>query len=383
MTRCGAYLRLSRDDDAEGESNSIQTQRQIIRHYVRQQNGMELVAEWVDDGYSGSNFTRPGFEHMMQQLIRREIDCVIVKDLSRFGREYIDTGRYLQQIFPAMGIRFIAVADHYDSFRTEFMEETLLLPVMNLLNDAYCRDISQKVRCHQNIRRECGEYIGAFAGYGYRKKKDNYHRLEEDREAADVIRTVFRLRFSGMSAEKISCLLNEAGVLSPLAYKKVHGSRFATSFSEKELPPWSPMAVRRILQNEMTAGTMIQGRDRKISYKLPERVKLPKEEWKKVENGVPALLPKWMFLAAQELQSMHLHCKRGDWFSRPWDRDWREKGEQTFARLWWESTFWQQSKRVPKVCPPLYLLNYWSLLTVRAVYRKEGKIWAALRIRKP
>ena len=229
MIRCVFYLRLSREDGT-GESNSIQNQRMLLQRYLEDREDMTCVGEWVDDGWSGSNYERPAFRKMMRAAAAGKFDCILCKDLSRLGREYIQTGYFLREIFPKMGMRFIAVADHYDSAVGDFMEESLLIPVMNLMNDAYCRDISNKVRWQQKTKRAMGEYIGAFACYGYRKSEKDIHRLELDEPAAKTVKLIYLLRLSGMAAENIASVLNKGHIQSPYQYKLAGGSRYRSGF---------------------------------------------------------------------------------------------------------------------------------------------------------
>lgn len=175
------YTRLSRDDGDKAESNSITSQKEIIRDYVRRYPEFVIVKEYADDGYSGVNFERPGFRQMMEDIKAKKIDCVICKDLSRFARNYIDAGRYLEKIFPFMGVRFIAINDNYDSCGEKAQSDALIVPFKNLINDAYCRDISVKIRSQLDIKRKMGDFIGAFAPYGYRKDEANRNRLVVDR----------------------------------------------------------------------------------------------------------------------------------------------------------------------------------------------------------
>ena len=168
--KCGIYLRISKEEESTG-SNSIAGQRMVIEQFVHVHNDMEIAGEWCDDGYSGINFDRPGVKDLIRNIYSGRIECIIVKDLSRFGRDYIQTGKYIKYIFPGLGVRFIAVCDNYDSQNSGFLEDALLMPIMNLVNDAYCRDISNKVRWQQEARRKQGIYIGAFAVYGYIKSE--------------------------------------------------------------------------------------------------------------------------------------------------------------------------------------------------------------------
>ena len=328
MIRCVFYLRLSREDGT-GESNSIQNQRMLLQRYLEDREDMTCVGEWVDDGWSGSNYERPAFREMMQAAAAGNFDCILCKDLSRLGREYIQTGYFLREIFPQMGLRFIAVADHYDSAAGDFMEESLLIPVMNLMNDAYCRDISNKVRWQQRTKRAMGEYIGAFACYGYRKSEKDIHRLELDEPAAEIVKLIYLLRLSGMAAENIAIVLNKGQIKSPYQYKLASGSRYQSGFAaadctemrsrDNDQKPekkclWTPQTVRRILSNEMYTGVMIQGKDRKISYKLDKRIPLPQRQWARVENALPAIIPKWVYDVVKSLRVHRIRCRKGSVF---------------------------------------------------------------------
>lgn len=175
------YVRLSKEDgdvstSAKAESNSISNQKDFIRNFLADKKDIRIVKEYVDDGYSGSNFDRPSFQTMMEDIKRGVIDCVVVKDLSRFGREYIDSGRYIERLFPALGVRFIAINDNYDSVTGKSQGDEIIIPFKNLINDAYCRDISIKIRSHLDVKRKNGEYIGAFVPYGYEKSEDDKHK---------------------------------------------------------------------------------------------------------------------------------------------------------------------------------------------------------------
>lgn len=298
--KCGIYLRISKEEEGTG-SNSISGPRIIIEQFVSRNSGMEIAGEWCDDGYSGITFDRPGIKSLLENVYSGRVGCIIVKDLSRFGRDYIQTGKYIKYIFPRLGVRFIAVCDNYDSQDSSFIEDALLMPVMNLVNDAYCRDISNKVRWQQEARRRQGIYIGAFAVYGYIKSDKERGKLIVDEYAADIVRWIFNMRLCGNSAEKIAGKLDEMEVPSPLAYKKINNSRFTTTFARSKNPGWSPVAIRRILSNEIYTGVLIQGKDRKTSYKLPGRKKLPKEEWIRAEGAVEPVISRETFEQVQKM----------------------------------------------------------------------------------
>ena len=306
------YLRLSRDDsdvgdmtDGKGnvksESNSIGNQRELIRAYIHEQQDIELYDIYVDDGFSGSNFDRPEFKRMMSDIEAGRVNLVIVKDLSRFGRDYIESGRYIQKVFPALGVRFIALTDHYDSFHADAGESGIVLPLKNFINDSYCRDISTKVKSQFEVKRKNGECIAPFALYGYRKAENNKNQLVVDEYAADIVRKIFEWKMDGMAISAIAQKLNGLGVLSPKEYKKSIGSNYKGGFSGAVKSMWSSSTVKRILTNEMYLGHLIQGKTEKINYKLKKSVEKPKEEWVKVEDTHEAIISEDNFFIVQNL----------------------------------------------------------------------------------
>lgn len=306
------YLRLSRDDsdvgdvtDREGnlksESNSIGNQRELIRAFIHEQQDIELYDIYVDDGFSGSNFDRPEFKRMISDIEAGKVNCVIVKDLSRFGRDYIESGRYIQKIFPALSVRFIALTDHYDSFQADVSESGIVLPVKNFINDSYCRDISTKVKSQFEVKRKNGECIAPFALYGYKKAEDNKSRLVPDEYAADIVRKIFAWKMEGMAVSAIAGKLNGLGILSPKEYKKSTGENYKGGFSGAVKSRWSSSTVKRILTNETYLGHMVQGKREKINYKLKKSVDKPQEEWIKVENTHEAIISADQFQIVQNL----------------------------------------------------------------------------------
>lgn len=309
------YLRLSRDDhdvsDVTGkafhggvmksESNSIANQRELIRAFLNNQPDIELYDIYVDDGYSGSNFDRPDLKRMMSDIEAGRVNCVIVKDLSRFGRDYIESGRYIQRVFPDSGVRFIAVTDHYDSFYADEGDRGIVLPVKNFINDSYCRDISAKVKSQFQVKRRKGECIAPFAPYGYRKAEDNKNQLIIDEYAAEIVRKIFEWKIDGMAVSAIAEKLNGLGILSPREYKKCSGSHYKGGFSGALKSMWSSSTVKRILTNEIYLGHLVQGKTEKINYKIKKCVEKPKEEWIKVENTHEAIITQDCFRSVQNL----------------------------------------------------------------------------------
>ena len=302
------YVRLSKEDGdvasaAKAESNSISNQKNLIKDFLKDKDDIIVVSERVDDGYSGSNFERPGFQMMMDDIRRGTVDCVIVKDLSRFGREYIDSGKYIERLFPALGVRFIAVNDHIDS-KEESSRDDIVVPFKNLMNDAYCRDISIKIRSHLEVKRRNGEYIGAFTPYGYKKDENDRSRLVPDLYAAGVVKDIFRMKLHGMSQTAIADCLNEQGILSPMEYKHSLGIRIQDNFKTHEQAEWSSMSVRRVLENEVYVGTLTQGKHSTPNHKIKKIMDKPEEEWIRIEDNHEPVISRREFAIVQRLLGM-------------------------------------------------------------------------------
>lgn len=233
--RAAAYLRLSIEDGDKAESNSIGNQRELIRDFAAERPGLHLIEEYADDGYTGTNFERPGFKRMMEDIKSGKINCIIVKDLSRLGRNYIEMGKYLEQIFPMMGIRFIAINDNYDNANTESSDsDSIVVPFKNLLNDSYCRDISIKVRSQLDMKRRKGEFIGGYAIYGYCKDKRNKNRLVVDEYERRLKSVEEHLKMLEQEEQKYQTLRRQlyedmsSSIVSKEEYKE-----FSHSFNEK------------------------------------------------------------------------------------------------------------------------------------------------------
>lgn len=303
--RACAYLRLSREDEdkrgSTDESNSIKSQRMMIESFVRGLPDVELVREVCDDGFSGTDYERPAFQEMISMVEKGEIDCIIVKDLSRLGRESIGAGNYIQKYFPQKNVRFIAINDNYDSLTANSSDRYMVVPVKNFVNESYCRDISIKSRSNQQAKRMNGEYIGAFVCYGYRKDAQDKNKIVPDEEAARVVQDIFAWKLMGLSANSIAAKLNERGTLSPAEYKKSHGEKYKTSFQRNPEAKWTPKAVLRILENEIYIGVLEQGKREKVSYKVKKTIEKPKSAWIRVENNHEPIITEADFKAVQEL----------------------------------------------------------------------------------
>lgn len=307
MIRVAIYLRLSKDDgdfslseNGKTESNSIHNQRELLMSFLQGHPEMELVGEYKDDGYTGTNFDRPDFQKMIQDIQKGLINCVIVKDLSRFGRDYIECGRYIEKLFPQLGVRFIAVNDHFDTASGN-QSDSIVVPFKNLINDSYSRDISIKVRSNLAVKRNKGEFIGNFTVYGYVKDPENKNHLLIDEYAASIVRNIFRWKLEGFSPVSIADKLNKAGILSPMEYKKAKGSRYETSFKKSALAEWSHVAVRRILKNEIYTGVMLQGKRTTPNYKTKTEIKKAESEWARKEGTHEPIVSKAEFDLVQRL----------------------------------------------------------------------------------
>lgn len=295
------YLRLSRDDGDKEESNSITGQRELLRDYISQRPELREYAVRIDDGFSGSTFDRPSFQKMIEDVKAGRTDCIIVKDLSRFGRNYLDAGEYIEKIFPFLGVRFIAVNDNYDSLGDKKASDDLIIPFKNLINEAYCRDISVKIRSQLEIKRKNGQFLGSFAAFGYLKDEQDKNKLVVDQYAADIVRDIFKWKLEGVSPQDIADALNRLGVLSPMEYKRSLGMKFTTSFKTNAKAVWSAGTVIRILKNPIYTGVLVQGKETTPSYKVHKRIIKDESEWTVINDSHEAIISKIDFDSVQKV----------------------------------------------------------------------------------
>lgn len=299
------YLRLSKGDgDVDGiekaESNSISNQRMIIDRYLAQHPEMKVIDTYIDDGYTGTNYKRPELKRMLYDIDEGRINCIVVKDLSRFGRERIETGNFISKVFKEKNVRFVAINDHYDSLTADGSETHLIMPIKALTNDNFSRDISLKVRSSFAVKKEAGEYIAPFAPYGYKKDPENVNHLIIDEPAAEIVRRIFARRIEGLSSNAIAEELNRAGVLTPAEYKRSCGDNYKKGRKPGK-STWCASQVIRILKNEMMIGNMVQGKSCLVSYKVKKFIKKPKEEWDIIEGTHDPIISKADFEIVQSL----------------------------------------------------------------------------------
>lgn len=294
------YARISREDGDKEESDSIGTQFDIIDDYIAHNDDITFIDRYSDDGWSGTNFDRPDFMRLMEDIKKGKINCVIVKDLSRLGRNYILVGQYLEMIFPMLNIRFISVNDRIDSIKDPASINNALVSFKNVMNDEYCRDISNKVRSSLDRKHSKGEFIGSFASYGYMKDPDDHHHLIVDPVAAEVVKNIFDWFLQGMSIIGIAKRLNHMGIPNPSAYKRQCGLNYKHPAGQLD-SAWPDSSVKRVLKNRLYVGDMVQNKNRTKSYKVQVSVAVPEENWVIVPNMHEAIIDREKFETVQQL----------------------------------------------------------------------------------
>ena len=305
LFKVGMYLRLSQEDKFKKnvESNSIDNQRKIIRDYIDKSDDLVYIEEYADDGFTGTNFDRPSFQRMLEDIKNKKINTIIVKDLSRFGRNYIEVGKFLEDTFPTMRIRFISIIDGIDSYENPDSSSSMLVNFKNLINDEYSRDISRKVKIVYQTKQKKGKYIAASSPYGYIRDPDDNNHLIIDKEASDVVKLIFNLALSNYTAFNIAEYLNERGIMTTVKYKKEKGMKYKTGIvneSNIDSFKWTADLINSILQNEVYTGTTIQNKRNKVSYKIKKNLPVEKSKWIKVENTHEAIVSREDFDFIQE-----------------------------------------------------------------------------------
>lgn len=298
------YIRLSReDDDDKAESYSVTSQREILKEYLKQHPDMELYDIYIDDGWSGTNFDRPDFQRMIADIKARRVTCVVVKDLSRFCRNAVDGGYYLDNVFVSLQVRFIAINNCLDTFSDNMNAATrcISVGVQNVINESVAATTSVNVRGTLNVNREKGQFIGSFPTYGYAKSPDDHHQLIIDEEPAAIVRQIYAWFIAGKSIIGIAKELNERGIPNPSMYKRLKGMKYRHPAGSSNDGLWPDSSVRRILTNEMYIGNMVQGKNTTISYKIKKCRAIPKEEWIIVEGTHEPIIEKDTFYQAQAL----------------------------------------------------------------------------------
>ena len=283
------YMRLSKDDDGAAESASIITQRKMLRSYAAE-HGYVVFDEYVDDGWSGTNFDRPDFKRMIGDIEAKKVNLVITKDLSRLGRDYITAGQYTEIYFPSKGVRYIAIHDGYDS-DSPYSD---IAPFKNVINEMYARDTSKKIRSAFATKMRDGAYIAAFAPYGYQKDPVDKNHLVVDRQSGQVVKRIFRMAAEGAPPAEIARSLNERGIPPPAVYRcMTHDGLDVNAYSKRQ--EWTSATIAKMLRNVVYLGHIAQGKTTKISFKSHLTLSNPRDEWIVVENTHEALVDQETF----------------------------------------------------------------------------------------
>ena len=289
------YLRLSKEDNESIESNSIVNQRELVEQYISSKSDLELVDYYIDDGYSGTNFNRPGFERLLQDMKNKKINCIIVKDLSRFARNHIE---YFENIFPVLNIRFISVIENIDSFENPDSMDNLIVPFKNLLNDAYAKDISKKVKSALTAKRLNGEFIGTSATYGYINNPKDKHKLIIDEEASKHVVQIFNGIIEGKTVSEIANELNKNNILTPAAYKRKNEPESNNIETDKR---WNAKMINKMLKDRIYVGDLIQGKKKVENYRSHKLITTKKDEWIIIQNNHEPIISKDKFDKVQEI----------------------------------------------------------------------------------
>ena len=296
----GIYCRLSNDDERDGESVSIENQKLLLQQYVVSQ-GWNIYDTYIDDGYSGTNFQRPGVQRLIEDAKAKRINIIIVKDLSRFGRNYIEFGQYTDYLFPSLGCRFIALGNGIDTANQNGSTDVMCF--LNLFNEFYSRDTSKKVKAVRKACAENGKFMGTYPAFGYKRDPADKHHLIIDEETAPIVRRIFSMRASGLAYRKIATTLNEEGVHPPgVLYYQRKGETDPRQVNHQ----WAASTVSVIINNEVYIGNMVQGKAGTLSYKNRKLVSKPQDEWIRVEGTHEPLISRDVWDTVVSINAKHV-----------------------------------------------------------------------------
>ncbi|MCL2852048.1 MAG: recombinase family protein [Defluviitaleaceae bacterium] len=292
------YARLSIEDSRKPAGDTIESQVSLVERFVKERPYLKLCAVFKDNGESGANFDRPQFTDMIESVRQGDIDCIVVKDLSRFGRNYIETGCYLEEIFPFLNTRFISVNDNYDSHDCASRLDSLAISLKSLLNDVYAKDISRKILSSLGRKQSRGEFIGRYAAYGYVKSPEDKHKLVVDKEAAQVVRDIFKWKSGGMSNAAIARKLNESGIPAPSRRRLEQGVLKDKRFKNVT---WQQMTIKWILKNPVYTGCMSQGKRKMRLFQVDAQRRTHAYEWINVPNMHEPIIDEDIFVAVNNV----------------------------------------------------------------------------------
>lgn len=301
----GIYIRLSQEDDDkkyESDSESVINQRTLLKNYVKE-NNFNFIDEYVDDGFTGTDFDRPGFKRLIEDVKNKRINCIIVKDLSRFGRDHVMTGYYTETYFPENRIRFISVLESIDTFKTQASNDSATF--IQAFNDFYSKQNSIKIKRALDDKRKEGKYIGSLPPFGYKRDENDKGHLVPDEKVAHIVREIFKMRANGTGVSEITTILNEKNYPTPSRYK---GIKYSSRLLDNK--EWNISSVKKVLSNRMYCGDMVQKKQAKVSYKSKKKITLPESMNFIVENTHEALVDKATFKYIQELTHSRIkHAK--------------------------------------------------------------------------
>jgi len=290
------YIRLSIEDSGKTDGYSLANQEKLVKDFIADQQDMRLYRLYIDNGATGTVFERPAFDEMLQDMKDGKINCIVVKDLSRLGRNYLEAGNYLEQIFPFFRVRFISITDGYDSNSPDVTDESLIIPLKNIINEGYAKDISQKITTSFEARKKQGQFMGKYPVYGYLKDPENKNHLIVNPETCGIVKRIFQMRDSGMALGAIASQLNEEGIPSPARYLWLKGLSKEERHKDSY---WDRTNVKRLLTNKMYLGMLVYGKERTSFAKGIKRQRVPESEWKYVPNAHEAIIDQELFDSVQ------------------------------------------------------------------------------------
>lgn len=293
-----AYVRLSMEDSGKIDGFSLQNQKDLLMSFINEHSDLHLYKMYVDNGYTGTQFERPAFDDMMQDMRDGLINCIVVKDLSRLGRNYLEAGNYLEQIFPFFKVRFISITDGYDSISPDFTDEALIIPLKNIINEGYAKDISVKVSSAIATRKRQGKFMAKYPPYGYLKDPDDKNHLVIDPDTCPIVQRIFLMRSQGTALGAIAKILNEENIPCPTRYLLQRGISKETRFAESF---WDRNSVRRLLKNRVYLGMIVFGKEQSSFAKGIKRHTIPEALWQTVEGTHEPIIEKELFDTVQKM----------------------------------------------------------------------------------
>lgn len=303
----GMYIRLSREDedkDKKNESESISNQRNIILDYINKQSeNFKIYDEYVDDGISGTTFDRPNFNRLIQDIESGKINCVITKDYSRLGRDYIKAGEYMEKYFPEHNVRYIAILDDIDTYLDNVSND--IAPFKAVFNDQYAKDTSKKVKRTLKNRKEQGLFLGWKAVYGYKLDEKNRYKIVVDEEAAKIVKRIFQMSYEGKGCKQIADILSQEKIPTPSVYANLNRGRKSSAYGL-----WNSRTIDEMLTNETYIGNLTQGKRKRINYKIKKEIRTPRENWIIKENTHEPIIDKELFYMVQQIRKKNKNLQK-------------------------------------------------------------------------